>query len=273
MKTHALQIRPVPAAPARRVHADASGRVLTRSGGSRPGNLLVGCLAAFGVVAVLAIIAGVILGPRIPGLLRGATGEAFRAVGEAAITESDLPADEKPDMIGHVNRVADGLADGSITFEQFGTLGEDLFNDNIFWVGMVYTIDTGYVQDSTLTDDEKTEGQKQLRRFAQGIHEGMISFEELKNVAAPIGSNDDNGNFILNEKAGVTDDQLQQVIANAKRVADEYAVPEEPALIDLSDEFGRVIDESLGIESGPVSSEPATDATTDAADPADDDGP
>jgi hypothetical protein len=56
----------------------------------------------------------VILGPRLPGLLRGAGGEGFRASGGTAIiTETDLPADEKPEMIGHIDRVADGVKDGS----------------------------------------------------------------------------------------------------------------------------------------------------------------
>lgn len=260
-------------APVRHLRSDNSltntpvRRIRGSLGPQRPGgNFVVGCLAVLGVVVVLAIIAAVILGPRLPGMLRGATGEAFRAGGTATINEIDLPAEEKPQMIGHVDRVAEGLKDGSITFEQFAKLGEDLFEDDIFWVGTVYAIDTGYVQASGLPDEEKAEGQKQLRRFAQGIHEGTIARTELNNVAAPIGSNDGDGTFRLNEKAGVTDDQLRQVIANAERVADANSVPSDPAHIDLSDEFGRVIDESLGIDSAP--SEPPTPA-----DPPADDGP
>ncbi|MEM7755818.1 MAG: hypothetical protein AAF297_09310 [Planctomycetota bacterium] len=217
-------------------------------GPQRPGaNFVVGCLAVLGVLVVLVVLAGVIFGPRLLPMLQGAGAEAFRAGGTAVINETDLPADEKPEMIGHIDRVADGLKDGTISFDQFGVLAENLFEDTIFWVGIVYAIDTGYVQASGLSDEEKAAGQTQLRRFAQGIHEGTIERTKLNDVAAPIGSNDADGDFSLNEKAGVTDDQLRQVIANAERVADEFGVPSEPALIDLSDEFGRVIDDSLGI--------------------------
>jgi len=231
-------------------------------GPQRPGgNFVVGCLALLGGVVVLGIIAAIILGPRLGGLLQGAGAEAFRAAGTAALNETDLPASEKPDMIGHVDRVADGLKDGAITFEQFARLGEDLFEGTLFWVGTVYAIDTGYVQASGLSEDEKAEGQRQLRRFALGLHEGTIGRDRLNDVAAPIGSNDADGNFSLNPKAGVTDDQLRQVIANAERVADEFGIASEPRVIDLSDEFGREIDESLGLtgNAAAAADAPATD--------------
>lgn len=227
----------------RRIGGEGAGRI----GPERRGNFLVGCLAVVGLLALIGIIAAVIIGPRLPGLLRGAGAEGFRAAGTALINETDLPADEKPEMVAHIDRVADGVKDGSIGLEQFGSLLEDLFTDPIFQVGIVYMIDEGYLKPSGLPEEEKAEGSKQLKRFAQGILEGSIAQDALNDAAAPIGSTDASGDFSLNAKAGVTDDQLRQVIGNAARLADTAGVPAEPRVIDLSDEFGRVIDESLGM--------------------------
>jgi hypothetical protein len=246
-------------------------------GPTRRGNFVVGCLAIVGLLVLIIVIAGVIFGPRIPELLRGAGGEGFRAAGHAIITETDLPAGEKPDMKGHIDRVADGMKDGSVSFEQMGRLLETLVEDEVLIVGIVYAIDEGYLKPSGLSEEEKAEGSTQLMRFAQGIHEGSISKDQLNNAAAPVGSNDDDGNFRLNDKAGVTDDQLRQVIANASRIADSAGVPAEPVVVDLSDEFGKMIDESLGFSPGePATSDapPADPAGDPAGDPpVDDEGP
>lgn len=251
----------------RRVGGEGSGAM----GPRRRGNFIVGCLAVVGLLALIGIIAAVIIGPRLPGLLRGAGAEGLRQLGTVAINETDLPADEKPEMVAHIDRVAEGVKDGSIGLEQFGTLMEDLFTDPIFQVGIVYTIDEGYLKPSGLPEEEKAEGSTQLKRFAQGILEGSIAQDALNNAAAPVGSTDAEGDFSLNAKAGVTDDQLRQVIGNAARLADSAGVPAEPRVIDLSDEFGRVIAESLG-EPIPVpavegETPPAPDAAPSAEEP------
>ncbi len=244
----------------RRIGVEGSGAM----GPQRRGNFVVGCLAVVGLLVLIGIVAAVILGPRLPGLLRGAGAEGFRQAGTAIINETDLPADEKPEMVAHIDRVADGVKDGTISFEQFGQLMEDVFTDPVFQVGIVYSINEGYVQASGLPEEEKAEGATQLNRFAQGILEGSIAQDALNDAAAPIGSTDADGDFSLNAKSGVTDDQLRQVIGNAARLADSAGVPAEPRVIDLSDEFGRVIAESLG---EPIPAPAVEGETPDAEEP------
>ena len=210
--------------------------IVKSSYASRDGKALVGCLVALGVVLVLLGIGVVVV------LMnwRGWMASAINTGTEEMLKQADIPEGEKPEMIAHVNEY-------TAAFEQFGRFMEGLPESSLIPVGIVYSIEQGYVEPSGLSDEEKAAGSVQLHRFARGMHEGSIEIDALQDVAGPIGYEDPNGQFQLNPKESVNEDMLREVIANAEAKADEAGVPAEDYMVDLSDELKRMLDESRGV--------------------------
>lgn len=217
--------------------------IVKSSYASRDGKALVGCLVALGVVLVLLGIGVVVV------LMnwRGWMASAINTGTEEMLKQADIPEGEKPEMIAHVNEYTAAFEAGDVTFEQFGRFMEGLPESSLIPVGIVYSIEQGYVEPSGLSDEEKAAGSVQLHRFARGMHEGSIEINALKDVAGPIGYEDPNGQFQLNPKESVNEDMLREVIANAEAKADEAGVPAEDYMVDLSDELKRMLDESRGL--------------------------
>jgi hypothetical protein len=209
---------------------------------TRDGKALVGCLVALGVVLVLLGIGVVVV------LMnwRSWMAEGIKVATTEAIRQADIPEGEKPEMIAHVEDYTAAFEAGDVTFEQFGLLMQELEQSSLIPVGIIYSVEQGYVEPSGLTDEEKAAGKIALHRFARGLHEKSIPVEAMQEAAAPIGYEDANGQFRLNPKESVSDDMLREVIANAKAKADEASVPEEDFVVDLSDEMERVLNASRG---------------------------
>lgn len=217
--------------------------ILKTSYACRDGKALVGCLVALGVVLVLLGIGVVVVLMNWRGWM--ATG--INTATEELINQADIPEGEKPEMIAHVNEYTAAFEAGDVTFEQFGNFMTQLPESSLIPVGIVYSIEQGYLVPSGLSDEEKAAGSVQLHRYARGMHEGSIEIDSLKEVAGPIGYEDPNGQFQLNPKESVGDDMLREVIANAEAKADEAGVPAEDYTVDLSDELKRLLDESRGV--------------------------
>lgn len=210
---------------------------------SRDGKALVGCLVALGVLLVLLGIGVVVVLMNWRGWMASGISTATTAM----INQADIPEDEKPEMIAHVDEYTAAFEAGNVTLEQFGNFMNSLPQSSLIPVGIVYAIEQGYVDQSGLSDEEKATGKVQLNRYARGLHESSLPIETLEEVAKPIGHEDANGQFHLNPKESVSDDMLREVIANAGSKADEAGVPPEDFTVDLSDELKRLLDESRGI--------------------------
>ncbi|MEM1184131.1 MAG: hypothetical protein AAGI53_03925 [Planctomycetota bacterium] len=229
----------------------------------RGGNIILGCLAvvgAFTVIGLVLIGAALLFGP---GLVREAVATEFRDLGASAIDEAAVPESEKPDMIEHVNRVADGMEDGTINFILFGALSEDVvLESQLLWVGTVFLIDEKYVQTSGLSDEERADGHQQLVRFAHGLRDWYLGRTDLLDAASAVLDNTGYSDSPkLKSRADVSDDDLREIIANMKEACDEDDLAPDLEVFDLSDAFGEELDTFFGLNTGYVSGpdEPATD--------------
>src|SRR5262245_8219115 len=83
---------------------------------TRPGRLLVGCLAVLGIVVVLLLIGGIYVAYNWKGW--AATG--IVAVTERGITKFGLPQDQKDQVLAQVRQLGDDFKSGKITTEQLG---------------------------------------------------------------------------------------------------------------------------------------------------------
>lgn len=224
----------------------------------RRGNLLVGCA----IVLVLVIAALVGVGIWVANSWRGWAAGALTQTIDAALTEAQIDKGEQQEIMVHVEDLMDRFERGDVTMEQLVAVAESLGESPLIAAAIVSVADDTYIEGSELADDEKTEARLQLRRYAQGVGDGALDPGTIRSVVAPLEDPnpsdnsvrikigfDEQGNereIVLKPSGEVTGEDLRTLTANAKKLADEAGVDEDPEPIDLSDEVKKAIDAALG---------------------------
>jgi hypothetical protein len=127
--------------------------------------------------------------------------------------------------------------------EQLGRIMEQIVESPLVPSLLVGAVEEKYLNDSGLTEEEKTDARATLRRFIQGAMQEQISDEEVDAVMVHIADRQPDGNWKLRDS--VTDDQLRAFLADAKAKADEVGIPEDVEEVDPSDELRKIIDTAL----------------------------
>ena len=206
--------------------------------GSR--SCLMGCLA----VAVFLLVLLLVLGVWIARNWRELAADGASQLVQQAIDASDLPQQEKVEVMAQVDRVTDAVRDGRMSIAQLKTLFERLSQSPLMASLMVTAVDEKYLNKSGLTQEDKAAGRLAVRRFVRGVIDERIPAAQVDAVLAPIGNRKPNGEVEL--KDNVTDAELQAFFAAAKAEADKAGIPEQPEEVDPSEEFQRIVDEALG---------------------------
>ncbi|MEL6329829.1 MAG: hypothetical protein AAFR38_09220 [Planctomycetota bacterium] len=224
--------------------------------------MLVGCLVALAVVAVIGITATIVVMMN----WRAWTAQGIDALTAEAINASSLPEAEKGEMIAEVARLTTAFKDGQVELQALADFAESLEENRILDIGIAYQIEGAYVQASAeLSDEEKAEGQSALYRFGYGLYTKEIARELAEGVTDPISRQGPDGSNDLMMPSEVTVEQLRDLIVRAKERADEAEIPEEVPVIDLSDALGAQIDAILtGTPAEPTVTE--AEATAEPAD-------
>lgn len=202
---------------------------------------LIGCLVMFviGALIVAAIAFWVSQNWR-----------EWASVGADAINDSidasDLPAEEKAEIKIEVERLAEAVRGGRISIDELALMFEKLTEWPLMPSINASMAETKYFDRSGLSDEEKAEGRVALHRFLRGMIDEKINQQATDRVLAHIATRQADDTWRLRDQ--VSDDELRAFLAEAKREADQAAIPEEPESFDPSDEFKRIIDESLGEE-------------------------
>jgi len=200
---------------------------------------LIGCLAIFVLMMLFVIAAAVWVGRN----WRGWTADLGLQVLNQGIDTSDLPAAEKDEVKVQVKRIATGFRDGKISAEQLGTIVQKLAQSPLMPTFVVMAVDKQYFNRSGLSDEEKAQGRKDLKRFARGMIDGKIDQKGIDAIMSHIADRKPDGEWQLRQN--VSDADLRAALAEAKSRADEAGIAEEPENVDPSDEFKRIIDEAL----------------------------
>lgn len=200
---------------------------------------LKGCLIALVVVIVLIVILVVVVWKN----WRSWTAMGITQGVQTAMAESGLPDEEKAEVMEQVNRIADAIQDEQLTMEQMGQLGTRLMESPLIPSILVAGVESKYLDESGLSDEEKAETRVTLHRFIQGAMQEQIAQEEVDAVMAHVADLQPDGNWKLRDQ--VSDDELRAFISDAKTRADAAGVPEEVEEVDPSDELRKIIDGAL----------------------------
>lgn len=188
---------------------------------------------------VLAILVGIWIARNWRDWFASFATEGIRQGIEAA----QLPAQEQQEIMAQVDRVATAFRDQTISNEQLGKLLEKLVQSPLMGSMMVAAVEQHYFAKSGLSEEEKSDGQQTLRRFIRGAFDGKINEAAIDSAMAHVSDRDAAGNIKLRER--VSDADLRAFLAEAKQQADAAAIPEQPAEIDPSNEFKKIVDEAM----------------------------
>jgi uncharacterized protein YpmB len=263
----------------------SKGRMLP----ARRGNLLVGC----GVVLLILIILVGVGAYFVYSNVRGWTADASTKAIDKMLTEAQIDPAEHAEIMVHVESLMTRFEDGDIEWNQLGQVVEQLAKSPVISSAMVISIDRLYVAQSELPEEEKAQARIDLARYTQGLFDKSIEPDSINDVLEPAITHspddndirlnlkiDENGRTITALKSAdqVSTEELRELIASAKALADEAGVTETPEPVDLSDEVQKAIGIALGeiaqdVDVEVEADEPATDEPADPAMPQDDDGP
>lgn len=108
---------------------------------------------------------------------------------------------------------------------------------------MTYAAKAKYIDQSGMTR-HKQAANKALMRFGRGVIDKKISDGTARatfdSVTEPGPGND------KKLKDSLTDQELRDLIAKAKKLADDAEIPEEIPTVDIGDEIERVLNNALG---------------------------
>ncbi len=202
----------------------------------------MGCGIAVGVIVLLIIIGGIIVACNAR---KWGANLAEKGLHQA-IDQSSLTDAQKSGAKLRITDLATGFKNKDITLEDMGKIVEEMETSPLIPAVVVQVIKDAYIAPSGLTDEEKAEGGLALDRLARGVFEGSISPERAQEIAAPMDKNTSNDQLDLKEPGDVTDDELRQIIADAKAEADAQDIPEEAWDIDFVAELDKLIENALG---------------------------
>ncbi len=227
-------------------------RIHRGQSGTRPGNFWVGCL----VVLALAIIALAIGGWFVMNNWKGWASDFSRKVFDNAMSEVDLPEDQRLALEAEVNGLFDDFEAGDLSFEELGQIGKEFVESPLLPAAIVLGFDKSYyAKNEALTDEQKAEARKQMSRFITGVTTEQIAQTKIDDALAPISDPNgsvkiDTGSFsvTLKDPKNTTPEELMQVIANMQAEADTAGIEDKEFTVNIADEFTRVIDNALGRE-------------------------
>jgi hypothetical protein len=160
------------------------------------------------------------------------------------INATELPPEEKDEIGIQIDRLADELREGRLSGQQMQSILEQVMDSPLMTTIVASAIESKYIADSGLTDDEKNEGRQTIRRFMRGAIDNKIKEPgidaAMKHVAQRDGTNDP-----WELRDSVTDEQLRAFFTEARSQADQAEIPPEAEDIDPSDEFKRIIDDAI----------------------------
>jgi hypothetical protein len=163
----------------------------------------------------------------------------------AAINDSELPQDEKTDVIAQVDRLVNAYKEKKINQADLERVFNELQDAPALKALVLYGIEDDYLQDTELPEAEIEQGRRTFQRALRAVYEGKVSDEAFYAVL-PDGDDDDVLRLAANNTAeDSADDDIRLTLAKLKVIADNAGIPDEPFQLDIGDEVKKLVDKAL----------------------------
>jgi len=228
------------------------------------GNIIAGCLIVLGIIFVALIIGAYLLISNAKNIAV----ELGHAGLVEVIKESEMTNSDKDEIILELDAMKLDIKEGKISMEQIGKVMEQIGESPLIPVAAVTFAEKQYIRPSGLSDDEKSNAELHLDRFARGVYEETIPQEAINEATAPLKEADPHNPGEERFKERVSDAELKTFIANVRQHADDAGISEEHFEINIAEEFRGVLEralgyipsESRGMTAPSTSAEPETEA-------------
>jgi hypothetical protein len=177
----------------------------------------------------------------------------------AMINESEIPVEEKTEVIAQVDRVVTAYKERKINQADLEKALNELNEAPALKVLSLYGLDEVFLTSSGLSEEEITTGRRSYERVLRGVYEGKFTEEELYAVL-PLDAEDqanpaqdanaenagDNIRLVNNsDSKTATDDDIRESLVKLKVMADNASIPSEPFQLDIGDEVKKLVDRLL----------------------------
>ena len=163
------------------------------------------------------------------------------------IDESGIPDDEKGEILVIVDQLKQDFKDGLISWTDLQRIMAASIEENpVLALAAVYQFETSYLMPSALRPAEIKAAHLVLNRLMQGLLNGKIESHQLKMLSESLRTVDADGDQTFRESTDVHPDEIRQIVAEAKTLADAAGIPETEVYIDISEEFRIVVENALG---------------------------
>lgn len=164
----------------------------------------------------------------------------------AAINDSELPAEEKTEVITQVDRLVTAYKEKKINQQDLERVMTELQDAPALKALALYGIENEFLEGSELPAKELEQARRTFERALRGVYEGKIN-DEVFYAALP-GGEDDSVRLAANnpaEDAQNSQDDLRELVVKLKVMADNAQIPNEPFLLDIGDEVKKLVDRAL----------------------------
>ncbi len=208
----------------------------------RRGGLLQGCLVAVIIVVVMMIIGGVLVAINFKKWSSSLVVAAFNTV----VDVSEIPATEKVEIKEIIAQVRTEYLAGNVTMEEVGQLLSDFETNPAIAMGMVMQFEAVYVKGSSLTDEQKEDARVTLNRISQGLVTGVLAWRDVEPIVDAVSDVNSSGNRTFRQASSVRESEVLGAIESARKIADDAGIGSGFVEYDISDEFKRSIEKTLG---------------------------
>jgi hypothetical protein len=173
------------------------------------------------------------------------------------VEESGLPPAEQDEVIAQIDRVVNAYRERKIDQSDLERILVELEDAPAMRVLALVGADEAYLSESGLNEQEQAAGRRTFQRVLRGVYEGKIEEESLYVALEGVGMTEEaGGTEAAAGAADVTlvagqsvptagDDDVRELLAKLKVMADNAQVPDEPFELDISDEIRQVVDKAL----------------------------
>jgi hypothetical protein len=167
----------------------------------------------------------------------------------AGINDSELPQEEKVEVITQVDRLVTAYKERKINQADLERVFTELQDAPALKALALYGIDEQFLAGANLPEDELEQGRRTFQRALRGVYEGKISDEALYNVLP--GDEDESIRLASTNPAenntaeSDADDDLRLALTKLKVIADNADIPDEPFQLDIGDEVKKLVDRAL----------------------------
>ncbi len=177
----------------------------------------------------------------------------------ASIQESDLPDDQKKDIVIQVDRVVAAYKAGKLNQSDLERVMAQLEESSAMQALVLYGIEDEFLTGTSLTDKEVEQGRRAFQRALRAVYEGKLDAEKFWAVLPdedeqPIRLASTNPTDIKPTDTKPTetkptesdpDDNVREMIARLKVMADNAGIPDEPFEMNIAAEVKKLVDKAL----------------------------